>query len=1068
MVTALAKHFGVFVLRTPLFVPAEIEILQAELRKSHPDCQTFAQNVLFNEALWLASQRLHGLVQAQQLEKYPDAILALERYLLRMSQRATPFGISAGICAGVLGDKAVVTPPDRSNARRYVRLDAGCALWLKAHILHTPALRRLLTWSWNDARCILGQAELFIAGPDEEQPHRQQHSFMPDNSLVGNLRERVEGRFQADTVMTAIRDVLCCNPDEAEQVFDYLTRQGLAIPEITRLSRNHDVLNALNDAYDGKDDDALPFINSLNDVSQQLTSVNRTLEQPVLAGYQHIKQHLAGLVPAAALKNPVHVDLITPCPTIAPSTDQASRLVNDVLKIMRFSASAGDVLENFIGRFVTRYGSKEVPLLLALDKDLGVGYGFTCYGKEDLLQDASFIYRANTSCPEVVVDTLNQYVIETLLMKGRDVQDLVLPERLFNANVKRVYPQGDTLAAVGTLLETESESGDFSFLLRQLKGPSAVTWLGRFCEADEHIANIAATLAEDEQHSLGDKGIVADVIYAAQGRDANVTQHSPVRKYEIEYFLRSELQGDRAITLGDIVISIRDGEVILRSVTLNKRIFPRLSCAHNTRRLHHPPIYQFFGDVFMQAGYYTLPDFSAALKMTKKLPRIRFGSLVLQPAVWWIGENDRETIQREAVVSGIIPAINRLRKQRSLPANISVGEGDHLLEISLDDPLHAKIFYEFIVTDKISTIREALSSFGSDASNERGHHEMFIPFKILGEQVKNKKASFIRLPESLVEQLAHDTTKKTQDGIISFPNTCSVEQISQHANQWVFTSVWCGRGLVDAILTKYILPWAVSAETEGYLDQWFYVRYDDPRAHIRLRFKGDKSQIRERLHSELQRINDVFAGQLSFSYECYEPESDRYGGLAGLQFAEDIFCLDSWSAANFLAKPGATNHDELMTEYCLNSMDSLLSVLGLKIEEKYLVMNEICRKYYAEFDVSGQRKNSLDKNYRRILTRSTVLKELVQHGASGVYEECIDIRNKKIGVLLSNAVKARQEWLQHADIVTFIPAYFHMCLNRLFSDNRRLKEMMIGDLLRRSYESHLARKYPQKKKRVFL
>lgn len=1068
MVKALAKHFGVFVLRTPLFVPAEIEILQAELRKSHPDCRVLAQHVLFNEALWLASQRLHGLVHANQLEKYPDAILALERYLLRMSQRATPFGISAGICAGVLGDKAVVKSPDRSNARRYVRLDAGCALGLKAHMLQTPALRRLLTWHWNDARCVLGQAELFIAGPDEEQPHRHQHSFMPDNSLVERLRKRVEGRFQADTVLTAIREVLCCDPDEAEQVFDYLTRQGLAIPEITRLSRNHNVLNALNDAYDGKDDDALPFINSLNDISQQLISVNRTLEQPVLAGYQHIKQHLAGLVPAAALKNPVHVDLITPYPTITPSTDQASRLVVDVLKIMQFSASPGEVLENFTGRFVNRYGSKEVPLLLALDKDLGVGYGFTCYGKEDLLQDASFIYGANKPRPEVVVDTLNQYVIETLLVKGRDVQDLLLPERLFNANVERVFPQGDTLAAVGTLLETEAESGDFSFLLRQLKGPSAVTWLGRFCEADEDIAKIAATLAEDEQHSLGDKGIVADVIYAAQGRDANVTQHSPVRKYEIEYFLRSELQGDRAITLDDIVVSVRQGEVILRSVALNKRIFPRLSCAHNTRRLHHPPIYQFFGDVFMQTGHYTLPDFSAALRMTKKLPRIRFGSLVLQPAVWWIGENDRETIQREAVVAGVIPAINTLREQRSLPANISVGEGDQLLEISLDDPLHAKILYEFIVTDKISTIREALSSFGSDANNERSHHEIFIPFKTLGERGKNKDVSFIRLPQPLVEQMAHDTTKKTHGGIITSPNICSAEQISQHASQWVFTSVWCGRGLVDAILTQYILPWAVSAETEGYLNQWFYVRYDDPRAHVRLRFKGDKAQIREHLHSELQRINEVFAGQLSFSDECYEPESIRYGGLVGLQFAEDIFCLDSMSAVKFLAKQCTSNHDELMTEYCLNSMDSLLSVLGLKFEQKYLVMNEICRKYYAEFDVSGQRKNSLDKNYRRILTRSTVLKELVRQGASGVYEECIDVRNRNIGALLNNAVNARQEWLRHADVVTFIPAYFHMCLNRLFSDNRRLKEMMIGDLLRRSYESHLARKYPQKKKGVFL
>ncbi|AMK30220.1 lantibiotic dehydratase [Pseudomonas mosselii] len=1067
MVGDIAKHYGVFVLRTPLFVPGEIEILQSALRKARPDYQVLTQNALFSEALWLGSQRLHGLVQGEGLEKYPDAILAVEKYLLRMSQRATPFGISAGVCAGEFGEKASVKKPDRSTARRYVRLDAGCALAINAHILRTAALRQMLIWSWNEARCALGQAELFIEGPAGQQCHTHQHGFMPDNSLVTRLRARVGNVFHANVLLVAMQKELSCSQREAAELFDFLLQRGLLIPEINKLSKKHYILHALGGENEEHADDVRAFLTQLNDVASQVACVNRPLPQAVLAGYQSIKQRLEGVVSADALKNPLHVDMVMSQPMIAPSSEYANRLLGDVLKVARFSASRDDVLKHFMGRFVEKYGSKEIPLLLALDKDLGVGYGYTCYGADDLLQDANFIYTSGTSSSELVIDRLNQYVIESLLADSGNVEVLELPERLFSANQERSFPAGDTLAAVGTLLDPEEEAGP-NFWLRQLKGPSAITWLGRFCDADERIANIAATLAEDEQHSVKDGGIVADVLYSAQGRDANVTQHAPIRNYEIEYFLRSELPEDRVISLGDIVVSVQHEQVVLRSVRLNKRIYPRLSSAHNTRRLHHPTVYQFLGDVFTQSGHYTLPDFGAALSVAKRLPRIVFRHLILQPAAWWFDSRERESFRREAGELGIISAISRLRTDRALPVNVTVGEGDQRLEISLDDPLHAKIFYEYLVADGASVIHETLSPVlykGEGA--ELANHEIFVPFKILTQPRAEQDSSFVRLPSALVEQMARSVGTKVRIGPAPPFTEQLAARLSQHASQWVYIALWCGRGLADHILTQYILPWSISAEAAGFLKQWFFVRYDDPSAHLRLRFKGEGDQISASALQHLQQLADQFAGQLSFTVETYEPEFVRYGGLDGVKFAEDVFSCDSVSATSFIAQRCTNCPDEQLTEYCLSSMDSLMSALGLCVEKKYLAMNEVCRKYYAEFDVQGSRKSTLDKNYRRILPRSKTLSLLAREGVSRVYDGCMERRNDDIRALLVDTVEGRREWLQGVDISVYVPAYFHMCLNRMFSDNRRFKELLIADLLRRSYESFLARKNVHRKGKVY-
>ena len=96
------------------------------------------------------------------------------------------------------------------------------------------------------------------------------------------------------------------------------------------------------------------------------------------------------------------------------------------------------------------------------------------------------------------------------------------------------------------------------------------------------------------------------------------------------------------------------------------------------------------------------------------------------------------------------------------------------------------------------------------------------------------------------------------------------------------------------------------ARAAGLAEAWFFVRYADPYPHLRLRFRGDPAVLTERLMPEVTRwagtlIRDTLCER--FAFETYEREVERYGGDEGMTVAEEIFAVDSDTAAQLLWAP---------------------------------------------------------------------------------------------------------------------------------------------------------------------
>ncbi len=114
---------------------------------------------------------------------------------------------------------------------------------------------------------------------------------------------------------------------------------------------------------------------------------------------------------------------------------------------------------------------------------------------------------------------------------------------------------------------------------------------------------------------------------------------------------------------------------------------------------------------------------------------------------------------------------------------------------------------------------------------------------------------------------------------------------------------------LDRLVVFAVAPLVEQLEAEGWIERFFFVRYRDPRCHLRLRLKL-RPPARIEATSERVRAVAVALAQAAFERGVapaevrridYVPEWRRYGGKQGVGVAEEHFHLSSRIALEMLA-----------------------------------------------------------------------------------------------------------------------------------------------------------------------
>ena len=164
-----------------------------------------------------------------------------------------------------------------------------------------------------------------------------------------------------------------------------------------------------------------------------------------------------------------------------------------------------------------------------------------------------------------------------------------------------------------------------------------------------------------------------------------------------------------------------------------------------------------------------------------------------------------------------------------------------------------------------------------------------------------------------------------------------IDQVRPLGSEWVFAKLYGGLDFENELLTSSIRSFADRVRSAGMADQWFFIRYNDPDRHLRLRFRGDPERLlRELVPALCAWVDDLINEDACrrFVLDTYEREIERFGGDAATSAAETLFAADSEAVIDLLALLHTHAIDLPRIPLGVLTVDTLLDGLGVDAEAR--------------------------------------------------------------------------------------------------------------------------------------
>ncbi|ATL42173.1 thiopeptide-type bacteriocin biosynthesis protein [Elizabethkingia occulta] len=265
--------------------------------------------------------------------------------------------------------------------------------------------------------------------------------------------------------------------------------------------------------------------------------------------------------------------------------------------------------------------------------------------------------------------------------------------------------------------------------------------------------------------------------------------------------------------------------------------------------------------------------------------------------------------------------------------------------------------------------------------------------------------------------------------------------------EWLYIKIYTGVKTSDTILEEAILPLSQYFQENNFILKWFFIRYTDPKPHLRIRFHLKKQEYYPIVFDSVNKaVYPYFhSGEISnIQLDTYSREMERYGEET-IEYAEYLFHRNSELTLDCLHF-----NDEEKIMISLFYIDNLFTQIKLTMTEKIYWIKGCDNSFKEEFNADKNLNNQLDKKYR---TFSPKFQDFLQSS------EFIDVRNLILENLdfsktaLQNIRKAYDKNSMSTSLQYFIQSIFHMAINRLFTSQQRLFEMVIYDFLHRYYKT---------------
>ncbi|MDC8106608.1 lantibiotic dehydratase family protein [Chryseobacterium sp. PTM-20240506] len=703
------SFFDQYVVRIPHY--SNKEFLENSNKKffNDEDLMEICKRPSFQESIYLASPNLYEeIIQwldsgkklaPKKQDKLKSTII---KYYGRMSTRCTPFGLFSGIGLGEF--KHTVKKHDGGRKIRQTNLDMLFLVALADYLANVPEIKSKLLFFPNNSIHIIGNKIRFI----EYEFHNGKRDYIISSAPLSDELKKVlyyvkEGRTIIEIAEILIEEDITIT--EAIGFVEELIENQVLISEIDPNVSGNDFLDELISVLDKIG--AKVEIGVLTSIKDKLSGLDDCFGNHI-GVYSEIENLIKSFGIEYENKYLFQTDMYFSDQFALP-VFWKKELKETISFLNKISLKNNDTnFDRFKKAFYNRFESEEIPLLYALDTEIGIGYlqnasakGVHPYLDDLVIPEEKRKSELNAKFNPVQV-ILNKKVQESILTNSYAIK---LSDQDFEGFDENWGDLPDTISFMAEIIVAEDQE---KLYISSSGGASAANLLGRFCSEKSDIKNLTKAIAKKESE-LNKNVIHAEIIHLPEARIGNVIRRPSLREYEIPYLAQSTLPIENQIFIDDLYISFKNNRIVLRSKKLNKEVMPYLSNAHNYSA-HSLPVYHFLSDLNAQdrrVGIYF--NWGDLKKIYYFLPRVEYKNSILSKAQWRI--TDEHIIDVSQLISDeelFLQSLKEWREIRKIPNWIRWVKSDNTLTLNLDNYEMAKLFVQTIKSKKSIFIEEFL------------------------------------------------------------------------------------------------------------------------------------------------------------------------------------------------------------------------------------------------------------------------------------------------------------------------------------------------------------------------
>ncbi|NNM43121.1 MAG: lantibiotic dehydratase [Chlamydiae bacterium] len=877
---------------------------------------------VLREALAIASPSLYASItnQKEKTEKEKKQIASsLLKYLLRMTTRSTPFGLFSFVSLGKWGNETSCDL-DLNEMRKRARPDMEWLLAVIDKCCSDEQIRDQLKIRGNPLILEAGDRAYlnFVRKKHIEKKSEDGKEETVEKEEVQPQSLSIRTSFLTKAIFEIAKHPVTIDELKVKIVNQFPTVENEKLQAVIEKLLKDQFLcyeylpSLLTESPFADFISKLPFscsyLPQLKEIASQIEKYNET---PVGQGeklFQEIQDRMKEVV---ASPNLLQVDTGYFGKEISLPSSLAEELSDSAEILWRLSCTSPypALLSSYHAKFLEKYGSsRTVPLLELLDEERGLGI------------PESYLNSSVTPLPKnKKAERFDKWLrAEWGYCQQQGKKEILVTEEILDKILEKPDKEKailsfDYFCEIFANSSADIDSGNF-FLQFSSNSWQAGATFGRFLDllGEKAKQNLKEVFREEEAHEENSFFIESSYLPASP-RSSNVSILPNLREYAID--LEIPVKTGSGFSLDEIYVganydrlylTLQDGSkelVVCQGSMLNPSYAPTpIRFIRDVGRSRYQPLYSFPWNDLEDAEY---------------LPRVRYKKTILFPARWKVDLASLQLTQqsKEEVIE---KEFNTWAQQLHLPRYLFMTEGDNSILLDREHPSHVKeIISKLKKGIEVKLVEKIGQEGGEWIQSSQGAHasEFVVPF------VKNKKYSSAH---SKLTPLIHTP-------------------ISHHCrwklpgSEWLYAKCYLAKDGESRFICENLSGFADFFMNQGTIHEWFFVRYSDPKSHVRIRFRGEKDKIIQQL---LPAFHDWMSalmqkGQIrDFVLTGYEREVERYGGELLIDYAETYFSHDALATIpllNTMLKKKTNLPEEVVA--ALNCID-ILKGCKLNIEEQ--------------------------------------------------------------------------------------------------------------------------------------